>query len=228
MADLPWWHTIDVAPGLATPGSWDLRGLAPRLPWPSPSLAGRRCLDVGTRDGFWAFEMERRRATDVVGIDLPGVGASTFAAAAAALDFRARRVELDLHDLDPADVGTFDLVVVGYVLGLVRDPLGALEAVRRVCARSVVVLDVVSLGLCLLPSLPSSRLAARGDGDECFVFNRRGLRRAVELAGFEVEEATGLLAPRPGPAAGSWRLPRRRRVRNALILRSVAVRARAP
>ena len=60
-----WWHTIDVGPGLATPGSWDLRPMAERIPWPA-SLAGARCLDVGTMDGFWAFEMERRGAGEVV------------------------------------------------------------------------------------------------------------------------------------------------------------------
>jgi hypothetical protein len=32
-----------------------------RLPWPS-SLAGMRCLDIGTMDDFWAFELERRGA----------------------------------------------------------------------------------------------------------------------------------------------------------------------
>ena len=47
-----WWHTIDIAPDLATPGAWDLRPMAEWMPWPS-SLAGARCLDVGTMDGFW-------------------------------------------------------------------------------------------------------------------------------------------------------------------------------
>src|SRR6186997_331743 len=52
VAELDWWHTIEVAPGLLTPGGWDLRTTAMRLPWPR-SLAGKRCLDVGTMDGFW-------------------------------------------------------------------------------------------------------------------------------------------------------------------------------
>jgi hypothetical protein len=59
VAELDWWHTIEVAPGVVTPGGWDLRPTAERLPWP-PSLAGMRCLDIGTMDRFWAFELERR------------------------------------------------------------------------------------------------------------------------------------------------------------------------
>ena len=39
------------------------------MPLPA-SLAGRRCLDVGTWDGFWAFEMERRGAASVTAIDI--------------------------------------------------------------------------------------------------------------------------------------------------------------
>ncbi|MCW2544949.1 MAG: hypothetical protein JWM40_2501, partial [Frankiales bacterium] len=69
IADHPgWYHTIDVAPGVATPGFVDVRPfLARALP---ASLAGKRCLDVGTFDGFCAFGMEDRGAGSVVGIDV--------------------------------------------------------------------------------------------------------------------------------------------------------------
>ena len=63
-----WYHTLELAPGVVTPGWFDLRPVAPRLPW--PDLTGKRCLDVGTFDGFWAFEMERRGAAEVVAADI--------------------------------------------------------------------------------------------------------------------------------------------------------------
>jgi hypothetical protein len=47
--------------------------------------------------------------------------------------------------------------------------------------------------LSLLPS-PLARLDARRDGGEWFVFNPRGLRKAVELAGWTVEVQTGIVA----------------------------------
>ena len=50
-----WYHTIELAPGVVTPGEIDLRKLAARvLP---DRLDGLRALDVGTFDGFWAFEL---------------------------------------------------------------------------------------------------------------------------------------------------------------------------
>jgi hypothetical protein len=46
---------------------------------------------------------------------------------------------------------------------------------------------------------PLARLDARRDGNEWFVFNRRGLCKVLELAGFEVEALTGILRDRYGP-----------------------------
>src|SRR3954465_3542410 len=58
-----WYHTIEVAPGVVTPGWFDLRPIVDLLPW--PDVRGKRCLDVGTADGFLAFELERRGAAEV-------------------------------------------------------------------------------------------------------------------------------------------------------------------
>ena len=68
IADVSWYHSIALPGGIVTPGLYDLRpalehSLLPR------SLAGLRCLDVGTHDGFWAYEMERRGA-EVTAIDV--------------------------------------------------------------------------------------------------------------------------------------------------------------
>ena len=63
-----WYHTIELAPGVVTPGYFDHRAIAAEIPF--PSLTGKRCLDVGTYDGFWAFEMERRGAAEVVAADV--------------------------------------------------------------------------------------------------------------------------------------------------------------
>src|SRR5580698_3473883 len=47
--------------------SSSIRGTTPSIP---DSLAGMRCLDVGTMDGFWALTMEKRGAAEVVALDL--------------------------------------------------------------------------------------------------------------------------------------------------------------
>jgi tRNA (mo5U34)-methyltransferase len=70
IAELGWWHTMEVAPGVVTAGGWDLRATADALPWPTQALTGLRCLDIGTMDGFWAFELERRGASEVLATDV--------------------------------------------------------------------------------------------------------------------------------------------------------------
>ena len=66
IASVPWYHTIRLPDGRLTPGYFDVQAVADRSGLPD-SLEGKRCLDVGTCDGFWAFEMERRGAAEVVG-----------------------------------------------------------------------------------------------------------------------------------------------------------------
>ena len=189
-----WWHTIELPDGSVTDAWWDFRPLVPKLPW--PDLRGKRCVDIGTADGFWAFELERRGAADVVAIDRPSYFQSLcrarFEEAQTKLGSRVRYEECDLYELD----GEFDFAFMGYVLQVVADPLGALEAVRRV-SRELLLLDTVSLPLSLLPA-PLARLDARRDGGEWFVFNPRGLRKAVETAGWNVEAQTRVLADKRG------------------------------
>src|SRR5437899_3290945 len=149
-----WYHTIEL-PGVVTPGWFDLRPVVDRLPW--PDVDGKRCLDVGTYDGFLAFELERRGASEVVAIDIdnhdrwdwpPDMRAEGgarlamlagpekgrgFRVAHDALGSRVTRRPLSVYDLDAGDVGTFDIVVCGTLLLHLRDPLRALEAIRGVC-----------------------------------------------------------------------------------------------
>jgi tRNA (mo5U34)-methyltransferase len=215
------------------------------MPWP-PSLEGARGLDIGTLDGFWAFELERRGAAEVTAIDLvdPGrqdpfpdgrrVGPTppqhlrgrTFRVAADLLGSTARYLDLSVYDLDPDKLGEFDVVVMGYVLQMLRDPLRGLEAVRRICRGQLLLLDTVSAPLSLLPA-PLARLDARRDGSEWFVFNRRGLAKALHLTGFEVEAVTPILQDRYPRQSGEPIAPVARAMRaGGLRGRSVAIRAR--
>jgi tRNA (mo5U34)-methyltransferase len=203
-----WYHTLELAPGVETPGWFDLRPIADRvLP---ASLAGRRCLDVGTFDGFWAFEMESRGAAAVLAIDLldprqwdwpanceertvaelakrkrEGEG---FECARDLLGSAVEHRDLSVYDLDPADVGRFDLVYVGSLLLHLRDPVRALEATRSVCDGTLICVDAIDLAKTWRhPNRPVATLegAAR---PWWWKPNLAALARMVEAAGFELVE----------------------------------------
>src|SRR5690242_14659327 len=63
-----WYHTLELRPGVWTDGWFDMRPYVKHYGLPD-DMSGMRVLDVGTWDGFWAFEMESRGA-DVVALDL--------------------------------------------------------------------------------------------------------------------------------------------------------------
>ena len=69
ISNIGWYHTIDLGHGIATPGFIDNRGTEHLFGIPD-DLTGKRCLDIGTYDGFWSFEFERRGAAEMIGIDV--------------------------------------------------------------------------------------------------------------------------------------------------------------
>ena len=162
--------------------------MAAELPW--PELAGKRCLDIGTADGFWAFEMERRGAADVLATDVPSPFARMARARFETVESSVRYEECSVYDLD----GEHDFAFMGWVLQTLDDPIRALKSVRGV-AKQLLLLDTISVPLTLIPA-PLARLDARRDGGEWFVFNVRGMRKVVELAGWKVERETGILRDR--------------------------------
>ena len=213
-----WYHTMELASGLVTPGWFDTRSVAPKLPIPL-SLAGMRCLDVGTFDGFWAFEMERRGGT-VLAIDVvdPAKGdwpigseqavvadiakrmkeGNGFEIARRALGSKVERQLISVYDLDPSNVGTFDFIYVGSLLLHLRDPVRAVERVRSVCTGNALFVDAVDLELSI--RMPG-RAIAELDGIGRPWWWRpsiRGLEQMVKVGGFDQTQATQRLLMPPG------------------------------
>jgi tRNA (mo5U34)-methyltransferase len=163
--DIGWYHTQELAPGLTTPGMFDLRPYVERYGL-SADLTGMRALDVGTFEGFWAFEMERRGA-EVVAIDVDriqdldwpprlrpaedGARGEGFELARAALGSAVERVGCSVYDATPEKLGRFDLVFCGSVLIHLRDPMLALERMAALCADRLILADEYSRRLSSLP-----------------------------------------------------------------------------
>jgi tRNA (mo5U34)-methyltransferase len=146
-AALRWYHTIDLGGGIVTRGVDDTPVRLARLGLPD-SLAGRTVLDIGAWDGFFSFEAERRGASRVVAADYyswHGGGWGTKDAFRLARAARASKVEdqdIDVMDLSPERLGTFDVVLFLGVLYHLRHPLLALERVASV-TRDLLILETV-------------------------------------------------------------------------------------
>jgi tRNA (mo5U34)-methyltransferase len=129
-----WRHTIEVAPGISTPGTVDNRSELDRLHLPA-ELAGKRVLDVGCSDGFYSFTCEQRGA-DVVALDdesslLAGEG-NGFTVARELLGSKVDYRVADVETLGESDLGLFDLVLFVNVLYHVQNPQRALHALAAV------------------------------------------------------------------------------------------------
>jgi tRNA (mo5U34)-methyltransferase len=197
-----WYHAIELPDGTVTPGWFDLRSVVPRYGLPD-DLRGKRALDVGTWDGFWAFELERRGA-EVVAIDLDDESAldwparrrpSSFSSgrgdgfriAREALGSSVERVELSVYDATPERVGTFDLVFCGSVLIHLRDQLLALERIASVTAPGGMFVSAEEYDR-LASLFPWAVARWRGDEPSAVVFWRpslRAWRRMLWAAGFD-------------------------------------------
>lgn len=204
---LTWYHTIELAPGHVTAGWFDLRPHIDRYGLPE-RMEGMRALDVGTWDGFWAFEMERRGA-DVVGIDIDDESeldwpprrprdrfsgsprGRGFELAREILGSAVERVDLNVYDATPERLGTFDLVFCGSVLIHLRDQLLALERIASLCRGTFVSAEEYDRLAGLVP-VPLSRY--RADHPDAPVFWRpsaRTWRRMIWTAGFDRVEEKG-------------------------------------
>jgi len=214
-----WYHTLELAPGVVTAGMFDHRPHVGRYGLPA-DLTGKRCLDVGTMDGFWAFEMERRGAAEVVAIDVADPAAldwpaslraghekrmdetkeQRFALAQDALGARVRREVLSVYELSPA-LGTFDVVFCGDLLLHLKDPVTAVENIRSVCRGLAVIANPI-----VRFRFRDRRPMATFDGVDEFVYwttNLAGLVRLVRSGGFaSVEPSASFSVPF---SDGSWK-----------------------
>ena len=196
-----WYHSLELGPGFTTEGLFDLRPFVEHYGLPE-RLDGVRALDVGTWDGFWAFEMERRGA-EVVAIDIdeeedldwpanrgPKRFPSTphdagFALARETLGSRVERHGVSIYRALPEDLGTFDLVFCGSVLMHLRDQVLALERIAGLCTGTFVSAEEYDALLGWLP-FPAARYRAHREASVVFWQpNVRAWRSMMRSAGFD-------------------------------------------
>lgn len=197
-----WYHTMDLGEGVVTNGWFDLRPYMHHYGLPD-RLDGQRVLDVGTWDGFWAFEMERRGASEIVALDLDdetqldwpprrrpatspreprGTG---FDLARKLLGSSAKRVVASIYEARPEDLGTFDFAICGSVLGHLRDQFLALERIANLCTGRLILAEFYDRAAGFLPGSYSRYLADREQSVVFWLPSARTWRRMAWSAGFD-------------------------------------------
>jgi SAM-dependent methyltransferase len=188
--DFRWYHEIEIEPGVVTtpehpfPISWDIirEGMS-RM-----DFKGKSVLDIGARDGLWAFEAEKAGATSVQAID------NDLSPAGLWLKERWRSQvvfnELNLYDLPPD--WEFDVVMFFGVLYHLRYPFWGLQ--RAVNATEKGGTLAIETGIFEQEATENTPLLYCPSKNSPYefsstsFFNRCGLEETLENMGCKIEE----------------------------------------
>ena len=165
LSDFVWYHAFELPDGRVLPGAWDLRGHETAY-LGGVDIAGKRVLELGPATGYLTFYMERMGAEVVsfeagfdVSIDvLPFRGRDQSEEKLRVmqetidrnhdawwylhrtLGSSAKFVQGSIYDM-PADLGTFDITLVGAILLHLREPWGALSQAAQRTTETMIVTE---------------------------------------------------------------------------------------
>ena len=112
------------------------------------SLAGRNAVDIACHQGWFATKLAGWNADDVLAVDARAEHVADTTLIRDALQLDKLRVEQsDVHALDPARMGRFDLVLMLGLIYHLENPVGALRQARALCRNACVVETQVVPGL---------------------------------------------------------------------------------
>jgi 2-polyprenyl-3-methyl-5-hydroxy-6-metoxy-1,4-benzoquinol methylase len=230
------YHSMEL-PGLGlVQGNWDMRGRFSDYTGNVP-LVGARFLDVGTAGGFLSFEAERRGAevvsfdsasrdqhhhvpfpevrrhptgyfdTSLLADDFDGLR-NAYWLAHRLLGSRAKCFYGNVYDL-PASLGEFDVVMVGQILGHLRDPLGALTSIAARCRGTLIITESM-----LVSEEPVAKFPVNADAPLSvyrqvvwWMLSPVLIRNFLKILGLEVVAFTTHLYEYGNPAGGTNRMP---------------------
>lgn len=202
VAQRSWYHTLELPGGVITPGHFDHRSVLAQYGLPK-DLHGQRVLDVASFDGLFAFELERRGG-EVTCIDIPDVKdqdwpvpmrragyadnerqRTNFDFVRSVLGSKVQRELVSVYNVAEAGFEPFDFIFVGSLLLHLRDPIGALMRLRRVCRGQIMIAEEASRALDILfPRTPHARLASGTPWMTWWIPNRAALAEYLTAAGF--------------------------------------------
>jgi tRNA (mo5U34)-methyltransferase len=134
-----WYHSIDFGEGVFSKGRKSISGhQREKNQWfPSDFFKDKRILDVGTWDGYYAFYAEQCGASEVIAVDKfvwesrNGRSKLGFDIAKKILNSKVIDYILDIKDMAPEILGTFDSIIFAGVFYHLKNPFQALEILDR-------------------------------------------------------------------------------------------------
>ena len=170
-------------------------------------LDGKRVLDVGARDGYFSYVAEQRGA-EVLAIDSVAPHLTGFSTASSLVGSSVEYRTINVYNVCPENVGTFDVILFLGVLYHLRDPMLALDRLWEVARPEATIWvesHVIDRHLVdpatgefrhlasVAPDLVNVPIAQfypkrtlSGDHSNWWGPNLAGLKAMVESAGFEV------------------------------------------
>jgi tRNA (mo5U34)-methyltransferase len=137
MNSMPWYHKIELAPGIVTPGNdwealWD-----PMLAYHrAVNFAGKRVLEIGCWDGYWSFEAEKLGAAEIWATDDMSQRRNQTRTVPFAIECLGSRVryrdDVSVYAVETCFDEKFDIVIFYGVLYHLRYPALALAKLRQV------------------------------------------------------------------------------------------------
>ena len=201
VASLVWYHSIDLGHDIVTPGYFDHRPFLDYYGLPK-DLSGKTALDIGAASGFFSFDLEKRGAK-VTATDLPAwmnhdFGPvyqpdkspdegrrylhDPFALAKRVLGSQVEKREINIYDISPQTMGTFDLVFCGSVLLHLTDPIKALWQIASVTREMAIIATVIHQDV---DSEPLALFMGHHKTASWWIPNRRCFEIMVQNAGFK-------------------------------------------
>lgn len=136
---LDWYHRfeIELGSGVFTPGRLDTNGYTWRREFVGLTkefVSGKRVLDIGAYSGAFSFLMQDLGA-DVVAVDVYDPEYNGFNLVKTLRKRDLKHYQMSVYDLDPEEIGKFDIVAFYGVHYHLKHPILAFERCNSVCKR---------------------------------------------------------------------------------------------
>jgi len=153
-AGFSWHQQWEVFKGVFTPGRNPVGLICNNITLPT-DLRGKRILDIGAWNGCFSFECERRGADEIVAFGPENPDQTGFNRLKDALQSKVIYQLGSVYDLNPDNIGRFDIVLFLGVLYHLRYPLLAIDQIRRI-ANDLVFIETHLIDNCFIEAGKSS------------------------------------------------------------------------